>query len=63
MTDVIEYIHRSTLNMTNLNTVHKIRSRRPRLYHIVEVDFDSTITSKEEISFLYTFALGNTIIV
>ena len=62
MTDVIEYIHRSTLNMTNLNTVHKIRFR-PRLYHVVEVDFDSTITSKEEISFLYTFALGNTIIV
>ena len=36
MTDVIEYVHRVTLNMTNLNTVHK---RRSRLYHIVENDF------------------------
>ena len=41
MTDVIEYVRRSTLIMTNLNTVHK-RKGRSRLYHIVENDFPTT---------------------
>ena len=36
MTDVIEYIHRSTLNMTNLNAVHKIK----------ELDLDYITSSK-----------------
>ena len=31
ITDVIEYVQRSSLNMTNLNTVHK-RKGRYRLY-------------------------------
>ena len=38
VTDVIEYVRRSTLNMTNLNTAHK-RKGRSTLYHIVENDF------------------------
>ena len=45
MTDVIEYIHRSTLNMTNLNRTHK-RKDRSRLYHMVENDLATTVTTK-----------------
>ena len=45
MTDVIEYVRRSTLNMTNVNTAHK-RKGRSRLYHIVENDFATTVKAK-----------------
>ena len=37
VTDVIEYVRRTTLNSTNLSTTHK-RKDRSRLYHIVEND-------------------------
>ena len=37
MSDVIEYVRRSALNMTNLNTARK-RKDGPKLYHIVEND-------------------------
>ena len=43
VTDVIEYVRRSTLSMTNLNTAHK-RQGTSRLYHIVENDFSATVT-------------------
>ena len=70
MTDVIEYVRRSTLNMTNLNTACKESESTPsrarvsraprtavenqnaaheagsRLYHIVENDFCTTVTTK-----------------
>ena len=41
VTDVIEYVRRTTLNVTNLNTVHK-REDRSRLYHIVKNVFATT---------------------
>ena len=41
-----EYVHRSTFNMTNLNTAHK-RQDRFRLYHIVQNDFATTIAINE----------------
>ena len=42
MTDVIEYVRRSTLNMTSLHTAHK-RKDRSRLYHVVENLFATTV--------------------
>ena len=44
MTDVIEYVRRSTLNMTNLNTGHR-RKGGPRQTHIVDNDFARTVTT------------------
>ena len=41
-----EYVHRFIhLNKYNLNAVHK-RKNRFRLYHIVEDDFVTTVTTK-----------------
>ena len=45
VTDVIEYVRRSTLDMTNLNEAHK-REGRSRLYHIIENDFPTTVATK-----------------
>ena len=45
VTDVIDYVHRFTLNMTNLNTAHK-RKDTSRLYRIVQDDFATTVTTK-----------------
>ena len=45
VTDVMEYMRRSTLHMTNLNTANK-RKCRSSLYHIVENDFATTFTTK-----------------
>ena len=42
VSDVIEYVHRCTFNMTNLNTIHK-RKDRSRLYHVVEDNFPTTV--------------------
>ena len=43
---MIEHIHRSTLNMiTDLNTPQKGKDRF-RLYHIVEDNFATTVTTK-----------------
>ena len=39
---MVEYVRRSTLNMTDLNTAHK-RKGRSRLYHIVEKVFVATV--------------------
>ena len=51
MTDVIEYVRRSTPNMTNLNVAHK-RKGISRLYHIVEDDFAKTVTTKWKLGFI-----------
>ena len=45
VTDVIDYVRRSTLNMTNLNTTLK-RKGRSELYHIVENDFSTSVTTE-----------------
>ena len=43
---MIKYIRRSTLNdMTNLNTAHK-RKVTSRVYHMVENDFATIVTTK-----------------
>ena len=39
------HVRRCTLNITNLRTAYK-RKDRPRLYHIVENDFTTTVTTK-----------------
>ena len=39
------YVRRSTLNMTSLNTAD-IRKGISRLYHIVENDFATAVTTK-----------------
>ena len=44
---MIEYVDRSTLNMTNLNTVYKGK-HRSRLFHIVQDDFATTVTTKSK---------------
>ena len=51
MTDVIEYVRRSTLNTTKLNTDHK-RKGRSRLYHIVENDIAAAVKTKWKIGFM-----------
>ena len=43
VTDVIEHVRRSTLNMTNLNTLVHKRKGRSRLYHSVEKVFVVTV--------------------
>ena len=43
--DVMEYVHRSTINITNLTTVHE-RKGRSTLYDIVRNDFGKRVTTK-----------------
>ena len=57
VTDVIEYVRRSTLNMTNLNAAHK-RKGRSTLYHIVQNDFAMTVTTKWKLGFRVIFRHG-----
>ena len=40
VTDVIEYVRRSALSITNLKSPHK-RKSRSTLYHIVESDLET----------------------
>ena len=42
---MIEYVHRSTLDIAYLNTAHK-RKDISRLYHIFEDDFVTKVTTK-----------------
>ena len=55
MTDVIEYLRRCTLSMTNLNTALK-RKGRSRLYHIVENDFAATDATKVRLCSIETIS-------
>ena len=50
MADVIEYVRWSKLYATNLNTAH-IRKCRSRLYHIVEDDLATKVTTKWKLGF------------
>ena len=47
MTDVIEYVRRSTLNMTDLNRANK-RKDSSRLYRIVEDNLRSFMPIKKK---------------
>ena len=46
MTDVIEYVRRSTLNIIKLSTAHIKVDLHYHRYHIVENNFATTVTTK-----------------
>ena len=56
VTDVIEYVHRSTLKMTNLNTAHQEKIDLD-YYYIVQDDFASTVTIKWKPGFTFLVIL------
>ena len=51
--DVIEYVHRRTLDLTNFNTARK-EKKRSKLCNIVEDDFDTTVTTIRKPGFRMT---------
>ena len=57
VTNAIEYVRRCTLNMTNLNAVHR-RKGGFRLYHIVQDDVATTVTTKWNLGFTQTILIN-----
>ena len=56
MIDVVEYVCRSTPNVTSLNTVNE-RKGRSTLYHIIENDFATTVANTGSIVTAESFLL------
>ena len=53
----IEYVRRSTLNMTNFNIINHKKKGRSRLCCIVENDFAATVTVKWKLDFILAIGL------